>query len=312
MYFTPTVSTSTLKKEKKKKMGIVAIVDVLITASSVQVQVELHEPHIWQYTDIWCAAYPHPPFGADPWATLFHVHLASPTNELHNMPPIHMDAYGNNLVAEGVYWVRCRADETFYGDVYNYYLQTIVTTHEPDGCHSGVHYFDPAGNEHHIDVLGPIEGNQVDVGHTVYKVFPSNIRGINVYPLPRPLPAQSQIQMTCCRGEECVFWVTLYVCTGCTGQRENGLRSNLLSSGWDEGACSPRFDNERKTVSFHKHVNANQQEYNEIVENSYDEIAIVFGLEGCTSLPWCTRPGGPHLLGAGSCASDCPSPFDGE
>ena len=299
------------------KMGIVAIVDILITANSAQVQVELHEPHIWQYTDIWCAAYPFPPTDLDdPFSSIHSVHISSPTNELHNMPPIHFDAAGDPLSSERPYWIKCHADETWYGTVFHHFLQTIITTHEPDGCHTGVHYFNPAGVESHLAVHGPIADGNVDLGHTNYFKFPSGIRGLNVFDVPRPLPSGSSLELTCCRGEECEFWVTMYVCKECTGPRPDGLQTELLSSGWDAGSCSPCFDDDRTTISFHKHVNANSGTYKETLHSAYDEIAVVFGLEGCVSTPWCSKQPGPQLGGGiknTACfrRGNCPHPFVG-
>ena len=293
-------------------MGIVAIVDILITASSVQVQVELYATQVVEYTDIWCSAYPSPPAGADPIDTIHHVHMLNPQNDLNIMPPLLVDAFGVPLATESPYWIVCHADELTYGIVHHHLLQTIVTTHTPDGCHTGVHLIDPSGSEIHLDIHGPIQDTSVDLGHTNYYKFPSGIRGLSVYDVPRPLPADSSLKITCCRGQECVFWVTLYVCPECTGPREDGLRSELLSSGWDAGACSPCFDDSRKTISFHKHVNANAATYNEMVYNTHDEIAVVFGLEGCVYAPWCARLPGPHPFGGGGCGrdGDCPSPFN--
>eukprot|EP01060_Flectonema_neradi_P038328 TRINITY_DN7_c0_g1_i3.p1 TRINITY_DN7_c0_g1~~TRINITY_DN7_c0_g1_i3.p1 ORF type:complete len:316 (+),score=51.83 TRINITY_DN7_c0_g1_i3:58-948(+) len=293
-------------------MGIVAIVDILVTASSIQVQVELHEPHIWQYTDIWCAAYPYPVGpGDDPWTSMHNVHVTSTTNELHNMPPIHFDVFGLPINAEQSYWVKCKADEIWYGSVYHYFLHTIVTTHEPDGCHTGVHYLTPPSSDQHLHVHGPIQDGAVDLGHTKYYDFPSGIRGLNVFDVPRPLAAGSSLELTCCSGHECEFWITMYVCPECTGPREDGLRAELLATGWDSGSCSPKFDNNRKTVSFHKHVNANTATWTQTLTSTYDEIAVVFGLEGCVTSPWCTKGKGPAALGGGSCFrnGDCPAPF---
>ena len=117
-------------------MGIVAIVDILITASSVQVQVELHATQVVEYTDIWCSAYPFPPAGADPIDTIHHVHMLNPQNDLNIMPPLLVDAFGIPLATESPYWIVCHADELTYGIVHHHLLQTIVTTHTPDGCHT--------------------------------------------------------------------------------------------------------------------------------------------------------------------------------
>eukprot|EP01060_Flectonema_neradi_P036636 TRINITY_DN710_c2_g2_i1.p1 TRINITY_DN710_c2_g2~~TRINITY_DN710_c2_g2_i1.p1 ORF type:complete len:320 (+),score=51.87 TRINITY_DN710_c2_g2_i1:67-960(+) len=293
-------------------MGIVAVVDLLVTATSIQVQVELHEPHIWQYTDIWCAAYPSRISDSDdPFNSMYNVHISATTNELHNMPPIHFDTNGDPIQPERPYWVKCHADEVHYGTVYHFFLHTIVTTHEPDGCHTGVHWITPTAVDEHLIAHGPIQDGAVDLGHTTYFDFPSGIRGLNVYDVPRPLPAGSELELTCCRGHECEFWVSMYVCTECTGPRDDGLRIDLLSNGWDAGSCSPRFDDNRQTISFHKHVNANAQTWTETLHSEYDEIAVVMGFEGCASSPWCSRRTGPPAGGDGTCYrnGDCPAPF---
>ena len=296
-------------------MGIAAIVDILVTANVAQVQVEIIDSHAHDYTDIWCAAYAHEPTQLDdPQNTFFHAHVAGAlTDSMYNMPPLFNDADGVLFTPETKYVIKCHADEIWNGEIFHYYLQTEITTHGPDGCHPGVHYITPTEENIHLNVLGPIQNDNIDLGHTNYYKFPSGIKGLNVYDVPRPLAAGSNLELTCCRGEECEFWVILFVCSECTGPRPQGLRSELLQGGWDAGSCSPKFDKERNTIGFHKHVNANAATWTETLHSNFDEIAVVFGIEGSARSPWCSRVPGPHILGAGSCYrnGDCPFPFDG-
>eukprot|EP01064_Diplonema_japonicum_P017541 TRINITY_DN256_c0_g1_i6.p2 TRINITY_DN256_c0_g1~~TRINITY_DN256_c0_g1_i6.p2 ORF type:complete len:352 (+),score=108.14 TRINITY_DN256_c0_g1_i6:69-1058(+) len=143
----------------------------------------------------------------------------------------------------------------------------------------------------------------LDLGGKTWSHFPNSMNGMHAYSLPYPVPATTEIEMTCCGGEECVFFVALYNCTACLKPRPVGLAETLVLDGWDSGACSPRFEGDFKTTAFRKGVDAVKQDVVLTYTAPHEEIMQVFGLEGAVQNPWCVKPVAP---GGAGCGGKCP------
>ena len=299
------------EKKKKKKMGIIAICDIAVTMTSIVVQLELEQ--IGTYTSVTCAAFEPgmPVVDPDTTASFVEDEIAGEFVGVNfvTMPIITEDYLGNPLLPSHTYNIHCLVLEIFQMvDTRRHIIATEITTNDAT-CTSGVTLINPTtGARNELISTERITDSALDLGHTKYFSFPHNVHGLNVFEFPRPLPGNTQIEITCCEFEECVFWLSLYKCKHCTGERPLGLSHELTVRGWDSGVCSPKFDNGHSTTAFHKSYNANGGKIVETIHSQYDEIAVMFGIEGAVRDPWCFKSHGPHSAGA-NCGEKCPPEF---
>eukprot|EP01064_Diplonema_japonicum_P027880 TRINITY_DN4151_c0_g2_i1.p1 TRINITY_DN4151_c0_g2~~TRINITY_DN4151_c0_g2_i1.p1 ORF type:complete len:303 (+),score=92.24 TRINITY_DN4151_c0_g2_i1:54-911(+) len=280
--------------------GISTIVDLAVLTHSITVQVNLYDGYGGWYTPIHCAAFPAPSpeetFDWDSVTTVTKVPTSTGAGD-YVMPDITFDKDGTPIQPETEYVIKCGIEPTVDGPKY---FSTTLKTVALSTCTTGVKL---NGNDiAQIDMQGQ---ESLMLGGTRWFGFPKSMEGMHAYSLPRPVPASSVIEMTCCPGEECAFFFALYNCEACTGLKPAGLAQTLILDGWDTGACSPKFDDNFKTTAFHKSVDAVHAKVVMAYTVPHDEITVMFGIEGSIQQPWCARPHGPVAAGGG-CGAHCP------
>eukprot|EP01064_Diplonema_japonicum_P017538 TRINITY_DN256_c0_g1_i3.p2 TRINITY_DN256_c0_g1~~TRINITY_DN256_c0_g1_i3.p2 ORF type:complete len:305 (+),score=97.48 TRINITY_DN256_c0_g1_i3:47-916(+) len=282
--------------------SIAAVIDVSITAFYLDMRVNLNGGSGWD-SPIYCAAFPNGAAGMNPQD---HTNvIMNPTHDgsdSYFMPRITRDANNNTIGPQVTYEVKCSINPK-YGD-WSYLSTTVITPAAPTPaltlapCVTGVKLNGVPVTQ--IDMDGQ---ETLDLGGKTWSHFPNSMNGMHAYSLPYPVPATTEIEMTCCGGEECVFFVALYNCTACLKPRPVGLAETLVLDGWDSGACSPRFEGDFKTTAFRKGVDAVKQDVVLTYTAPHEEIMQVFGLEGAVQNPWCVKPVAP---GGAGCGGKCP------
>eukprot|EP01060_Flectonema_neradi_P002120 TRINITY_DN11289_c0_g1_i1.p1 TRINITY_DN11289_c0_g1~~TRINITY_DN11289_c0_g1_i1.p1 ORF type:complete len:296 (+),score=42.94 TRINITY_DN11289_c0_g1_i1:92-979(+) len=290
-------------------MGILAINALSLTVSSLTVNLQIYPEGF--YVSAYCTAFPegHPTPYPLPQDTAWFVEDEISGNftgiRFLPMPVIDNDFTGTPLQPGTTYILHCVSYDNFRGTLKEEFLDFKFTTVNKM-CSSGVSVTDiSTGIKTPLLPTKTITDSVLDLGHTKYYQFPHNIHGLNVFEFPRPFAGNSEIEVKCCEGEECVFWLSLYQCTHCTGEKPQGLGHELVTKGWDGGVCSPKFDDGFSTVAYHKLLDANHGDVYEYLYSQYDEIAVMFGIEGAVPDPWCYKSHGPSSPGA-NCGARCP------
>ena len=152
----------------------------------------------------------------------------------------------------------------------------------------------------------PIANDEVNLGHTRYYNFPSELATMNAYSLPRPVPAGTDIEMTCCEGRYCSYAIILYRCSDCTGPKPFGITNSLLLEGWNGASCGPRFDTNLETTVFYKTIDATSTTITTTFSLHHDELFIILEKEGSIPDSWCYKRRGPFPAGS-NCGDHCPS-----
>ena len=169
-------------------------------------------------------------------------------------------------------------------------------------CYSGVG-MTAAGGSNVVDIQPmTISNGELDLIHTRYVKFPTEISSMSAFAFPRPVLTGSKVHLKCCDGEKCSFAFALYRCTDCTGPKPFGMTQQLLLDNWDSAACSPKFDTEFSTSLFYKNVDGH---YEKTFELQHDELFVVLMKNGELPVPLCDKPHGPFPTG--NCGSKCPT-----
>ena len=293
--------------------AITLIAKMSLTAFSIKVRVSVDtRPRV--RSDLVCAAYErnvdygflwHPPFASH------SVRVEKDdVRRINRMDDILFDAAGVPIKPKTRYWVKCFVKRR--GDLIGTSLRAKFRTRKiptPE-CLSGVSFSINNGNNYDsLPQHGPLTSSTdvLDFGGVSYSNFHDNIDGMYAYEFPHPTPRDMDIKLTCCEGTECIFWVSLYRCAECTGEKPNGLTQELILRGWDSGSCSPRFDEKFRTTAFHTKIDATDGTVTEIIPSKHHEILTMFGVEGDCPEDWCVKSHGPFPAGPGCESNGCPN-----
>eukprot|EP01060_Flectonema_neradi_P010709 TRINITY_DN1779_c1_g2_i1.p1 TRINITY_DN1779_c1_g2~~TRINITY_DN1779_c1_g2_i1.p1 ORF type:complete len:289 (+),score=52.24 TRINITY_DN1779_c1_g2_i1:69-935(+) len=245
-----------------------------------------------------CAAFPGlvAPNNID-WGVVEHVQGHSAYNGDY---PMNLDFSASPFTPGTAYTVKCCTVDPPSGDTINDHIcgELEIHTQSNNMCVSGV-------SINSVPVTPVAFVDSIDMGHTRYFDFPTSMADMVAYPVPRPLAAGTEVTFTCCDGEECVFAAALYRCTACTGPKPHGVNQKLLLDNWGSSSCSPKFDDDFKTVSFYKEM-GNAHETISFNLN-HDEVLQFFGRTGTLSEPFCkgAKQHGPFPAGP-NCGDKCP------
>ena len=296
---------------------ITLIKKISLTSYSVTVSVCVDR----QYTlasDLKCAAFVKDgsvDYSSINWKPQYATHFVSipklDIQAINDMDTMMYDALGNMIQADTRYKIKCHVRYWYNGNQKNAYEHCTFRTHPVPGCVSGVAIAVNGNNPENLPVHGPLTSyaQVLDFNDVDYSSFHKDIHGLFAYEFPHPTPRDMDIVLTCCEGTECVFWLSLYRCIECTGEKPDGLATELLLRGWDSGSCSPRFDDTFETTAFHKKIDATDGTETVIIPSKYREIIIMFGIDGHCPEDWCIKPTGAFPTGQNcddvGCPSDC-------
>eukprot|EP01064_Diplonema_japonicum_P007176 TRINITY_DN1487_c0_g1_i1.p1 TRINITY_DN1487_c0_g1~~TRINITY_DN1487_c0_g1_i1.p1 ORF type:complete len:316 (+),score=56.70 TRINITY_DN1487_c0_g1_i1:67-1014(+) len=310
--------------------GISTIVDLAVLTHSISVQINLRGGIGWQ-SPIHCAAFVAPSAGDEfDWDRVTTV-ARSPSGNgggSYVLPTIRRDSSNNPIHPETTYVVKCGIDPLGVGrDFISTRVRTrAVPTPMPTPAPTPMPTPAPTPEPTPVPTPAPepvcvtgvkVNGVQapeemmngqetLDLQGMTWSHFPESMEGMHAYSFPHPIPASTHIEMTCCAGEECVFFFALYNCVACMGPKPAGLAETLLLDGWDNGPCSPRFDSKFKTTAFHRSLDAVDQDVVLAYTSHHQEVLALFGLEGSVKNPWCMKPHGPVAPGGAGCGAHCP------
>eukprot|EP01059_Diplonema_ambulator_P030657 TRINITY_DN533_c0_g1_i1.p1 TRINITY_DN533_c0_g1~~TRINITY_DN533_c0_g1_i1.p1 ORF type:complete len:286 (+),score=94.39 TRINITY_DN533_c0_g1_i1:60-917(+) len=281
--------------------SISSIVDLAILTHSITVRVTVDVGTGWWTSDMYCAAFPTPTGGASfNWGQYHTVSRHLPNSDgSYVMPEITVDAFGQGIQPDTSYKVKCGIKHDWNGA--QYMMTEVKTPMIPYMCRSGVWL---------NDVEAPtvvMSGQQsLTISGTEWHSFPKSMDGMHAYQLPSPVPAGSKIEMVCCPGEECEFFFAIYTCAACTGPQPAGLVETLILDGWEAGPCAPQFDDNFKTIAYHKSFDVVDPEVRLSYTLGYNNILAMFGMPGRVAQPWCKKQHGPAAPGPG-CGARCPT-----
>ena len=292
--------------------AITLIAKVTLTAYSIRVRVSIDTATLPE-SDLMCAAFErnvnYTLIDWVPQLSSYAVKISkNDVKSINVIDELLFDAMGTPIKPDTRYKVLCHIRRR--GQLFGNYLFARFRTRPIPACVSGVSISTNSDNvfnmlPQHGPIMSPTD--VLNFGRVNYTNFHDHIDGMIAFEFPHPTPRDMDIKLTCCEGTECVFWMSLFRCSECTGKKSDGLAQQLISKGWGSGFCSPHFDETFRTIAFHTKVDATEVTIVEVIPSRYHEILIMFGVEGDCPEDWCSIPHGAFPPEAGCVNHGCPN-----
>eukprot|EP01060_Flectonema_neradi_P003194 TRINITY_DN1203_c0_g1_i2.p1 TRINITY_DN1203_c0_g1~~TRINITY_DN1203_c0_g1_i2.p1 ORF type:complete len:543 (+),score=89.84 TRINITY_DN1203_c0_g1_i2:52-1629(+) len=97
-----------------------------------------------------------------------------------------------------------------------------------------------------VEIGQTLSGSTV-TGHTMplsgtvqLEGIPQFLIGSELFAPTLPVPAQTDITLSCCGTSTCEFFITIFRCLGCTAAASD-LPAILVTEKWESGSCAPKF-----------------------------------------------------------------------